>query len=158
MTNALIKRAFAAALLFAVTEQGCAQQPEPPAPSPPQPVAVEAQALPADLDRVLRDYERGWRGRNADSLAVLFTPDGFILRPGHPPVWGRDAIAQAYRGSGGPLHLYALDYALADSIAYIIGGYRTAPERPDAGKFILTLRRMPDGRWYISADMDNANR
>ena len=113
--------------------------------------------LPPELDRVLRDYEDGWRTHNADRLASLFTPDGFILRPGHAPVRGRAAIAEAYRNSGGPLHLRALDYAQSDSVAYIIGGYRSSPERPDSGKFILTLRRMADDRWYITADMDNHN-
>ena len=114
--------------------------------------------LPPELDRVLRDYEQGWRGRDADVLAALFTPDGFILRPGHPPVRGRKAIAQAYRNAGGPLHLRALSYAHSDSVAYIIGGYGASLERPDFGKFILTLRQMSDGRWYITADMDNQNR
>ncbi|MGI9174042.1 MAG: YybH family protein, partial [Rhodothermales bacterium] len=113
--------------------------------------------LPPELDRVLRDYEQGWRDRDADALAALFTPDGFVLRAGHPPVRGRTAIAEAYQGSGGPLHLHAFAFAEADSVAYIIGGYRAAPARPDAGKFILTLRRGPDGQWLIAADMDNQN-
>ena len=111
--------------------------------------------LPPELDRVLRDYEQGWRVQDADRLANLFTPDGFILRPRQPPVRGREAIAEAYRNSGGPLHLRALAYAQSDSLAYIIGGFRFSPEGPDLGKFILTLRRMFDGRWYITADMDN---
>ncbi len=119
--------------------------------------ALASVALPPELDRVLRDYERGWRNRDADALAALFTPDGFILRPGHDPVRGRAQIAEAYRNAGGPLHLRALSYAQADSVAYIIGGYATAQEHTDAGKFILTLRQVPDGRWYITADMDNAN-
>ena len=115
-------------------------------------------ALPSELDRVLRDYERGWSTRNANALAALFTPDGFILRSGHPPTRGRAAIAEAYRNSGGPLHLRAMAYAQSDSTGYIIGGYRSALNRPDSGKFILTLRKEPDGRWYITADMDNGNR
>ena len=52
----------------------------------------------------------------------------------------------------------ALSFAQADSIAYIIGGYKTVISDPDAGKFILTLRMMSDGKWYITADMDNPNR
>jgi ketosteroid isomerase-like protein len=113
--------------------------------------------LPTELDRVLRGYEAGWRANDADALALLFTDEGFILRPGHTPVRGRAEIAEAYTGSGGPLHLHAFEYAVEDSIGYIIGGFRSAPERPDAGKFILTLRRFKDGKWYITADMDNGN-
>lgn len=113
--------------------------------------------LPSELERVLRDYEQGWREHNADALAELFSPDGYILRPGHPPVQGREAIADAYHNSGGPLHLRAYSFALADPVAYIIGGYRNAASGPDTGKFILTLRLMQDGKWYITADMDNSN-
>ena len=29
---------------------------------------------------------------------------------------------------------------------------------PDAGKFILTLRKRPDDRWRITPDVDNRNR
>ena len=115
-------------------------------------------SLPTALDRVLRDYERAWRNRNAGALAALFTEDGFVLRSGHPPVRGRDAIEDAYRDAGGRLHLRALAYEQSGSTAYIIGGYTSTPKWPDAGTFILTLRKGPADRWLITADMDNRNR
>lgn len=119
--------------------------------------AMSSVKLPAELDRVLRDYEQGWQTRNAEGLAQLFTPDGFILRTGHPPVRGREAIAAGYKNSGGPLLLRALDYALSDTVAYIIGAYSGGAGQPDSGKFILTLEPGEDGKWYITADMDNLN-
>ena len=70
-----------------------------------------------------------------DSLAAIFAPDGFILQSRRQPVRGRAAIAAAYRGKGGPLYLRAIDYAMGDSVAYILGGYRGKPEPPDHGKF-----------------------
>jgi len=121
--------------------------------------------LPAELDRVLRDYERGWRGGDAAALAALFTEDGFVLQGGRPPVRGRAAIQAAYSGgAGGPLHLRVLAFAVTDSIGYIIGAYGY-PEQgadpsqpvPDVGKFTLTLRRV-GGRWLIFSDMDNSSR
>ena len=112
--------------------------------------------LPPAFDRVLRDYERAWQERDAVALASLFTPDGFVLRPGSPPVRGRDAIERAYTGSGGPLRLRALAYAHADSVGYIIGAFSADGGR-DAGKFVLPLRRGGDGRWLIAADIDNGN-
>jgi len=119
--------------------------------------ALQSITLPPELDRVLRDYERGWAERDAAALAALFTPDGFVLRPGHPPVRGRAAVEEAYQNSGGPLHLRAFAFESSDSIAYIIGGYSSNPERPDGGKFVLTLRQAPDGHWLIAADIDNQN-
>lgn len=131
------------------------------------PTAIAAQSgdsarlpsidLPPELDRVLRDYERAWRGGDETALAMLFAEDGFILRPGHAPVRGRDAIRQAYRDAGGPLHLRALAYAVSGEVGYVIGGYSGRPEGPDGGKFVLALRLGADGHWLIAADMDNGN-
>ncbi len=114
--------------------------------------------LPRDLARVLTDYETEWR-RNGAAVAQLFTEDGFVLSGGRPPIRGRAAIAQHYgSGGGGPLSLRALAYAAEGSVGYIIGGYTMERGTPDIGKFTLTLRKRPDGRWMIVSDMDNPNR
>ena len=121
------------------------------------PDSLPSVTLPPELDRVLRDYEQGWRNRDAEALADLFTSDGFVLRPSHPPVRGRAAIAEAYQGSGGPLHLRAYAFTETDLTAHLIGGYRGSESGPDMGKFILLLQRGPNGQWLIAADMDNGN-
>ena len=46
-------------------------------------------ALPPELARVLRDYERAWRAGDAAALAALFAEDGFVLQSNRPPVRGR---------------------------------------------------------------------
>ncbi len=116
-------------------------------------------AMPAELDRVLRDYERAWRAGDVRALVALFTTDGFVLQPGRPPVRGQTALAEAYRGQpGGPLRLRPLAFATADSVGYIIGAYGYGDDPNDQGKFTLTLRRGSDGRWLIASDMDNGSR
>ena len=124
---------------------------------PSDPAQIARIQLPAELDRVLRDYETGWRNGDEKALAALFTPDGFILRPGHPPVRSRDSIEVAYTNSSGSLHLHAFDFGLSASTAFIIGGYGYGPDTPDSGKYLLALRKLEDGKWYIAADMDNGN-
>ena len=111
---------------------------------------------PAPLARVLTDYETAWQRKDAAALAALFTEDGFVLSGGHPPIRGRSAIGEYYKGHGGPLSLRALAYAIEGSLGYIIGGYAAAKGEPDAGKFTLTLRKQA-GRWMIMSDMDNGN-
>lgn len=122
------------------------------------PTSLPSVTLPPELDRVLRDYERAWRARDAAALAALFTEDGFVLQPGRPPVRGRNALLAAYQGQGGPLNLRALAYAASDSVGYIIGAFGSANRSGDAGKFTLTLRRSAGGKWLIASDMDNPNR
>jgi hypothetical protein len=120
------------------------------------PAPLPSVALPAELDRVLRDYEKHWKANDGTALSELFTDDGFINRNGW--IRGRDAIRQAYARSGGDLRLRAVGYATSDTVGYIIGGYRYGEATTDGGKFILTLRRAPGGVWKIAADLDAANR
>lgn len=128
---------------------------------PPAPAAVAAApsiALPPDLARVLRDYEKAWMAADTEALARLFVADGYALPNGQPPAAGADAIRAAYaKNAGSPLSLRALHYAQSGDMAYIIGGFAGAPDKPDFGKFVLVLRRGQDGAWRIAADMDNAN-
>lgn len=114
--------------------------------------------LPQELSRVLTDYETAWSGRDAAALARLFAEDGFVLSGGKPPIRGRAAIEAAYAGSGGPLFLRALAFAAEGDVGYIIGGYSHAKGAPDDGKFTLTLKKGPGGRWLIMSDVDNGNR
>lgn len=113
--------------------------------------------LPPALDRVLRDYERAWVGKDAAALAELFAEDGFVLSNEKAAVRGRAAIREAYAGAGGPLALKAFAYSIDGATGYIIGGYGRAADRPDSGKFILALKKDPSGKWLIAADMDNTN-
>lgn len=108
------------------------------------------------MERVLREYENGWRAGDEAALAALFVEDAFILQNGRPPVQGRAAIQHAYAESVGPLRLRALGYAADDSVGWIVGAYGYGERDADVGKFVLALRREPGGRWMIAADIDNA--
>jgi ketosteroid isomerase-like protein len=123
----------------------------------PAPTAEPSVKLPADLARVLTDYEAAWQSRDAAALARLFAEDGFVLPNGGLPIRGRTAIQKYYSGAGGPLSLRALAFAAEGRVGYIIGGYGPAQGQPDSGKFTLTLRKGTDGRWFIMSDMDSAN-
>ena len=123
----------------------------------PEPTATQPSVeLPAELDRVLRDYERGWGGGDAEGLAALFVEHGLIVRGG---TWirGREAIQQAYQGAGGPLRLRAVEFATDGDVGFIVGayGYGEGDAVPDRGLFTLTLQR-ESGRWLIVSDMDRA--
>lgn len=138
------------AVTSALTVRGLRAQTGPERPDP-QP-SVE---LPAELARVLGDYERYWRAGQEDELAALFVEEGLIVRSGS---WirGREAIREAYRSASGPLRLRAIEYAANGDIGYIVGAYGYGEDLPveDRGMFTLTLRRHPSGRWLIVSDMD----
>lgn len=125
----------------------------------PDRAALPSIELPPALDRVLRDYERAWRAGDAEALAGLFTPDGFVPT-GSGWARGHAAIQDTYRDSSSKLQLWAHAYAVADTVGYIVGayGYGDQPGVPDRGKFVLALRRSAGGVWLIAADLDNSNR
>ena len=110
-------------------------------------------SLPAELDRVLRDYERDWRGGDARSLSQLFTEDGMVIAAGRNAIRGRGAIEAFYAGPSGQLTLAPIAFAASDSVGYIIGTFGGPDVASHPGNFILALRRSPEGRWLIAADM-----
>jgi ketosteroid isomerase-like protein len=121
------------------------------------PPELPSVTLPAPLARVLTDYEQAWQDKDAAALAALFAEDGFVLSNGTTPIRGRAQIEKHYQGAGGPLALRALAFATEGSLGYIIGGFARKKGDPDTGKFTLTLRKDPEGRWLILSDMDNGN-
>lgn len=144
-----------AVILAAVALPARAQTP----PAAPAPAPLPSVTLPADLARVLTDYERAWRAGDEAALTALFTEDGFVAA-GQGWVRGREAIRVHYENSQGDLHLRALAYAVQDTVGYIVGayGYGGSAPVPDRGKFVLALRRAPGGPWLIAADLDQSNR
>lgn len=114
--------------------------------------------LPAELDRVLRDYERAWRNGDGAGLAALFTEDGVAIQSGSPVARGRAAIASRISGPGGMLQLSAFAFATAGRVGYIVGGYRYPESVGPGGRFVLALSMAPGGGWQIAADLDNAGR
>ena len=128
------------------------------APASAEESALPSVSLPPEFARVLTDYEAAWRAKDAAALSRLFAEDGFVLQRNKPPVRGRDAIEKAYAGAGGSLALRALAYAVEGPVGYIIGGYAARAGEPDDGKFTLTLKKAPTGKWLIMSDMDNGNR
>lgn len=122
------------------------------------PAPLPSVALPAELARVLSDYEAALQARDAGALSRLFVEDGFVLPHGRPPIRGRAEVERFYTGQGGPLSLRALAYASDGSVGYIIGAYAERKGEAEIGKFTLTLRKVGDGRWLIVSDMDNPSR
>jgi ketosteroid isomerase-like protein len=123
------------------------------------PAPLPTVTLPAELARVLRDYERAWRANDVDELIALFTSDGMVMQPGRPAARGPAGLASVYKGQGGgALRLRPFAFGAADTVAYILGAYGYGEGTNEDGKFTLTLRRERGGKWLIASDMDNGNR
>jgi ketosteroid isomerase-like protein len=122
--------------------------------------AQQGAPLPADLQRVLADYESAWRTRDATALSALFVDGEVSVSNSNAcaPSRARDEIARCYEGQGGALSLRAVAYGVDGRLGYIIGEYAEGSGEAALGKFVLTLEKGVDGRWLIVADMDRAYR
>ena len=147
------------ALAFALLASGASMRSAAAAPVPESDATpLPSVALPAELARVLTDYETAWRKGDGAALARLFDSDGFVLSSGAPPVRGREAIERFYGGGhGSPLVLRAFAFSTAGDLGYILGGFARQEGSADVGKYTLTLHRGADGKWLIVSDMDNGN-
>lgn len=124
--------------------------------SAPQPPTV---AVPAEVDAILRAYERAWTAKDTAGLAKLFTDDGTAMANGSLPAKGFEAIAAEYaKNAGTPLHLRPFGFQQSGDFAYVLGAFGPAPDKGAWGKFVLVLKKGAGGRWKIAVDMDNMNR
>ena len=103
-------------------------EPEPPIPD----------CLPADVEKVLRDYENAWKSGDAIALAALFEDDGYVLSPGNPPVHGRSAIEAAYQTAGGDLYLRGIAHETSGALPTSVGAYRSATRSGRTNRQILS--------------------
>lgn len=122
-------------------------------------IAQPTVVLPGDIRAVLDAYAKAWEARDSKSLAALFTTQGMALPNGDPPAQGAEAIAATYaRSAGGALHLRPIAFHHTGDLAVVVGAFGAGPGTGEAGKFVLALRRDPQGTWRIAADIDNLNR
>ena len=79
--------------------------------------------LPAEVDRVLKDYESAWIAKDTGALAKLFTSDGMALPSGQMPAQGEESIRKAYAQSvGAPLNLRPIAYSASGDLAASAAG------------------------------------
>ncbi|HEY3898434.1 MAG TPA: SgcJ/EcaC family oxidoreductase [Chthoniobacter sp.] len=117
--------------------------------------------------RQIRDLISTWieaSSRNdLDTLLTLMAEDVVFLRPGQPPMRGREAFAAASRASAGQIHVEGKadiqeiqitgDHAycwnfLTVTITPVQGG----PTKHLAGHILSIFRREPNGRWLLLRD------
>ena len=115
--------------------------------------------LPAELGRVLTDYEAAWQQKNARALAGLFAEDGFVLSSGAPAVRGRAAIEKHYTARGRTA--IPQGAGVTPQMARWVHHPAASPGKKggdDIGKFTYDAgQKSREGRWLIMSTLDNAN-
>lgn len=112
---------------------------------------------------VITTWIRATAAGDLDQVLSLMTEDVVFLRPGQPPMCGREAYATASRPATGKLHIegkpeiqeihLAGEYAfcwnhLALTVTQVEGGKSSQ----HAGHILSVFRHEPDGRWLLFRD------
>lgn len=130
----------------------------------------EAAALRTQVQTLAGAWERWTAAGQADSIAAIFTDQGYELPPNAPPVHGRDAIkafqTQLAAMGQATIHL-SVDEVMANGpVGVARGAYdfslvpanapAGAAAAADTGKWLGTLRQS-DGLWQFTSMMWNSN-
>ena len=121
------------------------------------------------IDSFRTRYAATWKAGDADQLASLYTSDALVLYPDQPALRGRSAIATYFRGffaefAQEVFELTSEEIQVAGPWAFDRGTvrWRGVPRKggmpvDDLGKYLVVLRRQPDGSWRLARDMDNSD-
>jgi uncharacterized protein (TIGR02246 family) len=111
------------------------------------------------IEAAVRRYVAASNEGDADALASLYADDAVLLPPDHEPVQGRDAIGAFWReGTDEGLEVTNLTLEVDGNLGYLVGRYHlpaTTEEPADSGKYVMCLKRQPDGSWKLTADIWN---
>jgi predicted TIM-barrel fold metal-dependent hydrolase len=108
-------------------------------------------AIPDDIDRLLRAFERGWQSLDKSNIAALFTEDG-MMQWADDWARGRRAIRIALLGKSGALRLRAQVFETHDSLGVVAGAYGFYRDTTwvDQGRYVLSLRKARGAEWQIA--------
>jgi len=124
----------------------------------------------AGIQKTRTEYVSAWKAADAERLADLYTTDALVLYPNQPGVEGRDAIHAYFKAFFAEFvqedfELTSAEVEIVGPWAFDRGAYRwkASPRAggdpiADYGKYLVILRREPDGGWKIARDMDNSDR
>ena len=102
-------------------------------------------------------------------FAAMFTEDAVRMPPNEPLHQGRAAIEAWTSTNWGPITTTELSQTVLDvdgrgDLAYARGSYTATVEVPgvpqpidDIGKFVVILRKQPDGSWLVSTAIFNSD-
>jgi uncharacterized protein (TIGR02246 family) len=136
--------------------------------------APAAPDTAADLKAIagVRDaYVAAFNAEDADKASAVYAPDAIAMGANEPQVSGRDAIRENYRktmsGMDFDIQLKSEETVVTGDWAFDRGQLwlhlmskdpqSKMPMVMDQGKYLVILRKQPDGSWLVSRVMSNSS-
>ena len=113
------------------------------------------------IETAVAQYVTATNEGDSEALTALYAEDAVLLPPDHEPIQGREAIGAFWRqGTDEGLEVRTLRIEVDGKVGYLVGNYHlpaTEEEPADSGKYVMCLRRQPDGSWKLTADIWNSS-
>ncbi len=121
----------------------------------------------AAINALREQFAAAFNSNDAVAAAAYFTDDAVLMFPDQPALEGKQAIQAAledfFKQNAAEIEHTPLETKVADDWAFDRGNI-TETVTPKAGKpierslkYLVILKRQPDGSWKIHRDMDNSN-
>jgi uncharacterized protein (TIGR02246 family) len=124
-------------------------------------------SLRDEIDAINSEFGKAASNQDLDGVMDLYAPDAWLLPPGAPLIQGKDGIRAFFgmmldAGVQG-LELESMTVEGNDELAVDIGRYRLTIVPPgadpmtDEGKYIVVMKRQPDGKLRLAYDAFNSD-
>ena len=135
-------------------------------------VACQIPSNEADVEAikklVVEDFVEAENAGDVSAKVALYTDDAVLMPPNEPAVTGKEAIHSWHQTTYNQVSLQVTDstdeIAVSGDWGFARGSYSATislraggePTREN-GKFLVIVRRQPDGSWKIVCDMWNSD-
>ena len=119
------------------------------------------------LARLQTEWAAAANAKDSARVAALYAENAVLMPPNAPIANGRPAIQAVWKGmmdeNARDITLTAIDRSVSGDLGYEAGTYTLnmgAPGGPvasDKGKYLMTVRRGPGGKWLIQNDIFNSD-
>jgi len=103
-----------------------------------------------------RSYSEAFAAEDFERISELYEDDAVLVTTGQPVVRGRDAIVSALQGqaSSGPVSISfeSGDVWESGDLVVDVGTYVVSGEQEQRGRYVVVLRRGPDGSLKLLVD------
>ena len=120
----------------------------------------------AAIEKQISIWEKAANGKDAATIASMYTDDATLLPQGVPPVKGRKNIQQFWEGffaaGASDAHIRVVDVSTVGDIAYEIGAWEANMPQPQGGtaraqgKYVVIWKRQGDAV-KMHVDIFNTN-
>ena len=120
------------------------------------------------IERITKDWSTAWHAGDWAGVVALYTDDAVLMPENQPAVIGKEAIRSLYRsvfneftftGSGATQEVeVAGDWGFFRSTYTMVATPKAGGEPiEDVGKWLVIVRRQPDGSWKIARLIANSD-